>query len=124
MRKSKKKHRSKKLRARRGPEGAGVTVLYGDAFEWNSVKAIVNERDHHVTFEEAATAFDDPHSDEYPDATEEGQFILFGMSNFGRKLLVVHCERITDSGRPRTRIIQARVAHKTEAVRYALGDVL
>jgi hypothetical protein len=38
-----------------------ATVVFGD-FEWESAKAAANAKKHGVTFEEAATAFDDPHA--------------------------------------------------------------
>jgi len=36
-----------------------ATVVYGD-FEWDDAKAEANMRKHDVSFDEAATAFEDP----------------------------------------------------------------
>jgi len=105
------------------------TVVSGD-FEWDAQKASVNKDKHGVAFEEAVTAFFDERALVIADPHDrEERFILLGMSSEARILYVVHAERVVHFLRrgehtvpPRTRIISARVAHKTEAVQYALGD--
>lgn len=69
-------------------------------FEWDPVKAELNLLSHGVTFEEAATAFDDVASFtiEDPDhSVEEDRYILLGRSYRGRVLVVVHTDRTTES---------------------------
>jgi uncharacterized DUF497 family protein len=59
-------------------------------FEWDDDKAIINERNHGISFEEAIHVFDDDHAiDEY-DKTHsdaEPRFHIIGLSRRG--LLVV-----------------------------------
>ena len=87
-------------------------------FEWDENKAQANIKKHGVTFDEAKTAFydaaalliDDPeHSD------DEERFILLGMSQNARLLIVCHCLRENDTI---IRIISARKATKTESSYY------
>lgn len=85
-------------------------------FEWDDDKAKSNLKKHGVSFEEAATIFNDPKigtiSD--PDHSEdEERFISLGMSFIQRLLSVIHTERSE-----RTRLISARKATKTERKNY------
>lgn len=97
------------------------TVTRGD-YEWDSLKAIANEIKHHVSFDEAITAFDDEHSLTLPDPQKNvGRFVLVGMSDKRRVLFVVHVAIVHGH---RTRIISARVASKKIALQYTLGDAL
>ncbi|PIT52306.1 hypothetical protein BHC44_08745 [Snodgrassella alvi] len=87
-----------------------------DGFEWNNEKAKLNLQKHGVSFEEAITVFWDEHgliiSD--PEHSEsEDRFILLGMSENLRVLVVIHCER-DDS----IRLISARAATKRERKQY------
>jgi uncharacterized DUF497 family protein len=87
-------------------------------FEWDSSKARSNEREHGVTFDEAATAFADEEGllIEDPDPSQdEDRFILLGMSTALRLLAVVHCLR---EGGQVIRIISARKAVRAEARQY------
>jgi uncharacterized DUF497 family protein len=76
--------------------------------EWDSQKAEQNLRKHGVSFEEAATAFDDPDGcylrNEAP--SYEDRLILIGYSSQRRLLFVVHAE----VGRDSIRIVSARKA--------------
>jgi uncharacterized DUF497 family protein len=54
-----------------------ATVHLGD-FAWDSRKAAANLRVHRVSFEEAATVFDDPNAIDAPDFYEEGRFVIVG----------------------------------------------
>ena len=83
-------------------------------FEWDSKKAAANLKKHHVSFEEAQTAFDDELGAYYPDTLHEARFILIGYSKGRRLLYVVHAE-VTAST---IRIISARKATKHEKARY------
>ncbi len=66
---------------------------HGTTFVWDEAKAIENARKHEVTFEEAATAFDDPLFI-LRDASrnDEERHVAIGLSAAGRLLAVVHVE--------------------------------
>jgi uncharacterized DUF497 family protein len=88
----------------------------GYIFEWDPAKADANTRKHGVTFDEASTVFGDPlnllMSD--PDhSLDEERYLLLGMSNRRRLLVVAFAERP-----PRTRLISARRATRRERRRY------
>lgn len=85
-------------------------------FEWDDDKAKSNLKKHSVSFEEAATIFNDPRiatiSD--PDHSEaEERFVSLGTSFIQRLLSVIHTER-----HERTRLISARKATKAERKSY------
>lgn len=85
-------------------------------FEWHATKAAANARKHGVTFDEASTVFADPLAllmlD--PDHSEsEERYVLLGMSTQSRLLVVAFSERP-----PRTRLISARRATRSERRRY------
>jgi uncharacterized DUF497 family protein len=65
----------------------------GNTFVWDEVKAAENVEDHGVSFEEAATVFDDPLF-VLKDATrnEESRQAAIGFSATSRLLTVVHLE--------------------------------
>jgi uncharacterized protein len=93
-----------------------ATVVYGD-FEWDDAKAEANMRKHGVSFDEAATAFEDPNHLIVDDGSGDGEtYWLVGFSIAGRLLTVVHVER----GR-RERIISARRATPEDERRYGHG---
>jgi uncharacterized DUF497 family protein len=87
-------------------------------FEWDQAKAKSNLKKHGISFEEARSAFYDDLAiqfyDESPD--DEERFILLGMSNLSRILIVVHCERGDDN--EILRIISARKATNSEQQHY------
>jgi hypothetical protein len=88
----------------------------GYIFEWDPVKAETNVRKHGVTFDEASTIFGDPLNllMEDPDHShDEERYLLLGMSNRRRLLVVAFAERP-----PRTRLISARRATRQERRRY------
>ena len=88
-------------------------------FEWDRDKAKENERDHRVSFDEAATAFRDPLSMTIsdPDHSEgEERYLLVGISGSGKLLVVSHVER-GDS----IRLISARPADRGERRDYETG---
>lgn len=92
-------------------------------FEWNPSKARSNLRKHGVSFEEAKSVFYDEHAVQFVDeesSREESRFLMLGLSNELRVLLVCHCER--DTGEI-IRIISARKATKNER-EYYIGDAL
>jgi uncharacterized DUF497 family protein len=84
-------------------------------FTWDARKAAANLKKHAVSFEEAATAFDDELGAYYPDALHPERFVLIGQSQRRRLLYVVHAEVLQDV----IRIISARRATAHERSRYA-----
>src|SRR5690349_15281107 len=86
------------------------------AFEWDPNKAKLNLRRHGISFTEAATVFDDPLSDTSPDpdhSTDEDRFIIIGMSDRSRLLMVSHADR-----GDHIRIISARDLTRSEREDY------
>lgn len=87
-------------------------------FAWDETKAEINKRKHGVSFEEAATVFDDADALQIfdPDHSEdEDRFVLLGMSSILRILVVCHCYRADDNI---IRIISARKATRNESSTY------
>ncbi len=85
-------------------------------FEWDESKAVVNLARHGVSFEEAVTVFGDPLSDTFDDpdhSAEEQRFVIIGMSENGRVLIVAH----TDEGEI-VRLISAREPTRGEREFY------
>ncbi len=69
-------------------------------FDWDSTKAETNLRKHDVSFDEAATAFLDPHAVSGPDPDHsfgEERYITFGYSQLGRLVAVCHTYRPEDN---------------------------
>jgi uncharacterized DUF497 family protein len=90
-----------------------ATVVSGD-FEWDDAKAEANLRKHGISFDEAATAFEDPNHLLVDDGSGDGEtYWLIGFSIAGRLLTVVHVERAQ-----RERIISARRATAEDERRY------
>jgi uncharacterized DUF497 family protein len=88
-------------------------------FKWDPDKAANNGRKHGVTFEEAAIAFGDPLSLTIPDpdhSSGEARYLLLGMSDKRRLLVVTHAER-----GDRIRLISARIATAHERRDYEEG---
>jgi uncharacterized DUF497 family protein len=90
------------------------------AFSWDPDKALQNERKHGITFEEAATVFDDCLAVILPDPddnTGEDRWIAIGLTNTRILALVAHLH--TDGeGRAIIRIISARRATSHERRKY------
>lgn len=87
-------------------------------FEWDPRKAASNEKKHGVSFAEAQTVFLDEEALVIPDpdhSQEEDRFIILGMSNQDRALVVVHCFR---SEGTTIRVISARRAGTKEQKPY------
>jgi uncharacterized DUF497 family protein len=85
-------------------------------FVWDPRKAASNLRKHGVSFEEATTAFADPLSLTIPDpdhSESEERYVLVGLSNMARLMVVVHAE----TGET-IRIISARSASALERRKY------
>jgi uncharacterized protein len=85
-------------------------------FDWNPTKAKTNIINHQVSFQEAATVFDDPLSVTFSDpahSIDEERLIIIGQSKSGRLLFVSHTDRDND-----TRIISAREVTRQEKPIY------
>ena len=76
----------------------------------------MNPEKHGVSFEEAASALQDPHAVYVDASTTEERFAAIGLSAAARALYVVHVERGA-----RDRIIGARHATAAERDLYARG---
>lgn len=76
------------------------------AFEWSQEKAEYNRQEHGISFQEAATVFDDPFAEFLPDVAhsfEEERYLCLGTSQQGTLLIISFTERGDD-----VRIISAR----------------
>jgi uncharacterized DUF497 family protein len=76
-------------------------------FEWDERKDKANQIKHGVSFEEAATVFDDPLSlnfDNPEHSRGEERYIILGLSNQSRLLFVSHTDRNN-----KIRLISARL---------------
>jgi hypothetical protein len=82
-------------------------------FTWSARKAASNLRKHGVSFEEAATVFDDELGAYYPDSRHATRFVLIGHSR-RQMLFVVHAEVEQDA----IRVISARQATSHERAHY------
>ncbi len=63
-------------------------------FDWDSAKARRNVKSHGVTFDEAKSIFYDDFARQFYDeehSEEEDRFLMLGVSNQSRMLLVCHC---------------------------------
>ena len=88
------------------------------SFDWDPEKARANLSAHGVSFEEARSVFYDDYAIQFFDddhSGDEDRFLMLGMSNLARVLMVVHCYRADDAV---IRIISARKPTKTERSYY------
>jgi uncharacterized DUF497 family protein len=87
-------------------------------FEWDPKKAELNRRKHSVSFEDAQSVFADENAlliDDPDHSEEEDRFVLLGLSQSLRLLVVVHCYRAEGKV---VRIISARKADSQERSIY------
>lgn len=87
-------------------------------FEWDTAKSTSNKKKHGISFEEAQTVFNDPNARLISDpdhSDEEDRFVLLGLSEQLRILVVCHCYRESDT---QIRIISARRAKRNEIKSY------
>lgn len=83
-------------------------------FEWDEARSRANLKKHGVSLEQARSVLFDEDAVQFFDEehpSEEDRFIMLGMSNLKRVLVVCHCER---AGGSVIRIISARKATKKE----------
>jgi uncharacterized DUF497 family protein len=87
-------------------------------FAWDKNKNRANIKKHKISFEEARTVFFDDNARLIPDpehSISEERFIILGITNKLRLLVVVHTYKENDDV---IRIISARKATKTETKYY------
>ena len=87
-------------------------------FEWDEKKAQSNAKKHGVSFTEARSVFFDEYASQFFDvkhSESEDRFILLGLSDRSRILIVCHCER---SHGQLIRLISARKATARERQYY------
>jgi len=87
-------------------------------FDWDDDKSRRNRKKHGVSFEEAKSVFYDEYARQFFDdehSSDEDRFIMLGVSNRSRVLVVCHCER---RGGDIIRIISARKATARERQFY------
>ena len=87
-------------------------------FEWDPAKARTNLRKHGVSFEEAESVFYDEHAllvDDPEHSEDEDRFVLLGLSDRFRVLVVVHAYGEQEAV---IRLISARKATRSERIRY------
>ena len=88
-------------------------------YEWDQEKAATNLEKHEVSFEKAASVFDDPlYVDFYdPDhSNDEHRYLIIGQSKAGRLLIVSYTERDEV-----IRLISAREVTSSERRAYEEG---
>ena len=88
------------------------------SFSWDDRKNEANKKKHGISFDEAKTVFYDESAVRYfdPDnSADEDRFLMVGVSQKFRILVVCHCFREDDSA---VRIISARKATKGEEDNY------
>lgn len=88
-------------------------------YEWDPKKAAKNVHKHNVSFEEAASVFNDPLYVDFNDpnhSLDEHRYIIIGVSTSGRLLLVSYTERETT-----IRLIGARDVTPAERTAYEEG---
>ena len=91
------------------------------SFEWDPQKDLINRKKHGVSFEEAATVFEDVNTLVISDpehSEDEERFVILGFSLQANLLVVCHCYRASESV---IRIISARKATKNESRQYQEG---
>lgn len=88
------------------------------SFEWDENKNSINKEKHGISFEEAKTVFYDPNARVLADenhSSDEDRFLILGLSNLLRTLVVCHCYRKDNDV---IRIISARKANAIENRQY------
>ena len=90
--------------------------------EWDEAKATANFEKHGVSFEEAATCFEDPRVLMYHDVSHSGvedRYIAIAKSDKNRILVMVFTIRRNAHGEKIYRLISARHANKKERQIYS-----
>ena len=90
-------------------------------FEWDPFKARTNLRRHGISFERAATVFEDPRAlSQFDQKHSEGEerWITLGLDRSGILLVVCHTYRKESGQSAYVRIFSARKAIKSEIKQY------
>ena len=99
-------------------QSAYTSPMSSIQFEWDPKKAQLNLRKHRVSFEDAQSVFSDERAlliDDPDHSEEEDRFVLLGLSQSLRLIVVVHCYRAEGQV---IRIISARKADAEEQSIY------
>ena len=94
------------------------------SFAWDENKNVLNQKKHDISFAEAKTVFYDENAFDFYDidhSEDEDRFILLGLSNKVRILVVSYCFNVEQSI---IRIISSRKATKKESKFYNSGGKL
>ena len=94
-------------------------------FEWDPAKAARNLRKHQVSFQLAATVFQDQFMRSIPDedhSDQEDRWITMGIARNGQLLAVSQTEASTDGDTTSVRIISARPASPKERRQDESGE--
>ncbi len=95
------------------------------AFDWNPAKAAINLRKHSVSFDLAATVFQDPLMKSIFDRSHsefEERWITMGQTKDGQLLVVSHTYAQTASEETSVRLISARPATRNERRQFEVGE--
>lgn len=87
-------------------------------FDWDKNKALLNQKKHKVSFQEAKSVFYDQNARLIHDSEHsfsEDRYILLGMSSSLRLLIVCHCYQENEQV---IRLISARLANSREHQEY------
>ncbi len=96
--------------------------MFEHRFDWDPVKARSNRRKHGVTFDLAATVFDDPLAVSISDADHgdaEHRWVTLGRARNEMLLVVIHTYHEVGADAASVRIISARQATGRERRQYA-----
>jgi uncharacterized DUF497 family protein len=92
--------------------------MYNYPFIWDEDKYKLNIQKHGISFEEAATVFDDENAlykHDIDHSQYEERFIIIGKSKYLKLLVVCHCYKESSNT---IRIFSARKATKNEIKQY------
>ncbi len=98
-----------------------MRVHYEYQFDWDPVKARSNAKKHRVTFERAATVFQDPSALSQFDMDHsefEDRWVTLGLDSTGTPLVVCHTFKDLGPRSAAIRIFSARKALKVETKQY------
>jgi len=90
-------------------------------FEWDPTKAVGNRRKHGISFNLAATVFNDPLVLSIPDkehGSAEERWSTLGQAENSKLLVVIHTYQEINAQAANVRIISARPATKHEQRQY------
>ncbi len=98
-----------------------MAEVFNYHFEWDSAKAAGNQRKHGISFDLAATVFNDPFMLSIPDeehSKTEERWLTLGQAENNKLLVVIHTYQEISTHSANVRIISARPATKHEQRQY------